>query len=105
MAAIRSGHDVLSSAPPGAGSSTGALLAMLTQLLSIPRWVLGGGVKLPIGVRGALVCRAAGGARSIEHLLGTGLRIHNVRPPEASPQWGRLQLKGCAVLSMYACVC
>jgi Lhr-like helicase len=61
MAAIRSGHDVLSSAPPGSGSSTGALLAVLTQLLSIPRWVLtgleGGGVR-------GFFCLAGGGGYS-----------------------------------------
>lgn len=39
MAAVASGRDVLCCAPPGTGSSTAALLGVITQLLSIPRSV------------------------------------------------------------------
>jgi superfamily II DNA/RNA helicase len=37
--AVSAGHDVLAAAAPGAGSSTAALLAVLGQLLQIPRCV------------------------------------------------------------------
>lgn len=39
LPAIEAGHDILASGPPGAGTSTGALLAVLCKVLSTPRTV------------------------------------------------------------------
>jgi superfamily II DNA/RNA helicase len=37
LPAIRAGHDLLAAGPPGAGTSTAALLGVLCELLSTPR--------------------------------------------------------------------
>lgn len=39
LPAILAGHDVLAAGPPGAGTSTAALLAVLCKVLSTPRTV------------------------------------------------------------------